>query len=337
LSGSPNLDLAVSPWLSGVLEATLGQQRRAHGLLIQGPVGVGKTNFAAALGAGLLGAGVHPVHDLSPDMASASLKIDDPSLAWHTHPDLRWLAPERAGGTIGVDQVRALSSSLSLTSHSGQGKVAIVLPAEAMTLAAANALLKTLEEPTTDTHLLLVSHRPGLLPATILSRCQRLVVQTPERTEGLNWLCRSQLEGRPEWARLLHLARLAPWRALELQSSDYLIINEELKDVINSISRSKTDPVKVAAAWAKADTAMRLDWLIGFLERSIREAIQGRNGVTELDVPILHNANQPGKLLFRLLDDTRRLRDAIGTGINMELALRALLQEFVPQPAAARK
>ena len=328
---------AISPWLRGILDATLAEQRRAHGLLIQGPLGVGKANLAAVLGARLLGAGPDRVEDLSPDDASAYLKADETSVAGLSHPDLRWLVPERVGGTIGVDQVRALLAALSLTSHSGRGKVAIILPAEAMTLAAANALLKTLEEPTPDTHLLLVSHRPGLLPATILSRCRRVVIPTPEHQQGLDWLSRSSREKPAEWDRLLTLARQAPWRALELQSLDYISLNNKLLDIIDSISSSQSDPVPVAAAWAKTDTAIHLDWLVSFLERSIRQQTQGRNGVTELDLPILHNAHQPGKLLFRLLDEARRLRDAIGTGINMELALRALLQEFVPQTVTARK
>lgn len=337
MSNLANPAPGISPWLRGVLEGTLTEQRRAHGLLIQGPVGVGKTNLAAVLGAGLLGEGTDSIADLSPDEACGYLQTDDPTLPWYVHPDLQWLTPERVGGTIGVDQVRALLSPLSLTSHSGRGKVAIIRPAEAMTLEAANALLKTLEEPTPNTYLLLVSHRPGLLPATILSRCQRILIPTPQHEQGLDWLCRSPREKPGDWAQLLTLAGQAPWRALMLQSIDYLQLNKELLDTIHSISSSESDPIKTAAIWAKTNTAINLDWLVGFLEHSIIEESEGRNGVTELDLAILHNTQQPVKLLFRLLDEARRLRDAIGTGINMEFALRALLQEFVPQPAAARK
>ncbi len=330
----PAPGLGISPWLRDALEATLVDERRAHGLLIHGPAGVGKNNLAAVLGAELVAGKRQRVPELSPDEAKTCLQADEPGPQL---PDLHWLVPERAGGTIGVDQVRAMLASLSLTSHAGGGKVVVILPAEAMTLAAANALLKTLEEPTQATHLLLVSHRPGLLPATILSRCQRLSIATPNHREGLDWLSQSPLATPSEWDQLLSLARQAPWRALSLQSIDYLNLNSNLLDTINQISSFESDPTQVAVAWAKTDTATCLDWLAGCLEHSIRAATEGRNRVTELDLVILHNARQPVTLLFRALDETRRLRDAIGTGINMELALRALLQEFVPQPVAARK
>ena len=91
-------------------------------------------------------------------------------------PDLHWLYPEEDKETISVDQVRDVIETFTLTAHRGGAKVAIVEPAEAMTTAAANALLKTLEEPTAGSYLLLVSHQPGRLPATVRSRCQHLAV-----------------------------------------------------------------------------------------------------------------------------------------------------------------
>jgi DNA polymerase-3 subunit delta' len=326
---------SVSPWLKARLAQALADERRAHGLLIQGPNGVGKTNFTAGLALALTGT---PVSDaeLTADEAWNWLHREpgEPPIA--PRPDIKWLAPERSGGSIGVEPIRELLATLSLTSHGGKGKVAVIAPAEAMTLAAANALLKTLEEPTADTHLLLVSHRPGLLPATILSRCQRLTIRAPSQSVGLDWLGQSGHATAGEWAELLTLARQAPWQALALKSNNYLKLNKELELLINSISSNDGDPIATAASWAKGDTAVFLDWLVGYLERALRAESTGRNGVTELNLAILHNVRQPGRLLFRLLDETRNLREAIGTGINMELALRALLQELVPPFLPAR-
>jgi len=78
--------------------------------------------------------------------------------------------------TIGIDRVRALTEFAQLTSHRQRAKVAVISPAERMNAAAANALLKTLEEPPPGTYVILVSDQPGRLPPTILSRCRKLAV-----------------------------------------------------------------------------------------------------------------------------------------------------------------
>jgi len=83
--------------------------------------------------------------------------------------------------TIGIDRVRALTEFAQLTSHRQRAKVAVISPAEpeCMNAAAANALLKTLEEPPPGTYLILVSDQPGRVPATILSRCRKLAAPRP--------------------------------------------------------------------------------------------------------------------------------------------------------------
>ena len=77
------------------------------------------------------------------------------------HPDLHTVWPEEGKRSIGVDAIRAVIERITLTGYSGVTKVVVIEPAEAMTVAAANALLKSLEEPADGTHLFLVSHCPG--------------------------------------------------------------------------------------------------------------------------------------------------------------------------------
>src|SRR5262249_11510749 len=89
---------------------------------------------------------------------------------------------------ITVDQIRALSARFALTPEAGGYQIAAIDPADAMNQSAANALLKTLEEPSGDTLLLLVSDEPSHLPATIVSRCARVEVRFPPRSEALAWL-----------------------------------------------------------------------------------------------------------------------------------------------------
>ena len=90
--------------------------------------------------------------------------------------------------TIGIDRVRALTEFVQLTSHRQRAKVAVIAPAERMNAAAANALLKTLEEPPPGTYLILVSDQPGRVPATILSRCRKLAAPLPAPAAARAWL-----------------------------------------------------------------------------------------------------------------------------------------------------
>src|SRR6185312_6892575 len=96
-----------------------------------------------------------------------------------------------------IEQVRELAEELALTSHQGGYKIGILSPADSLNRFAANALLKTLEEPPPRTLLILVASQPSRLPPTILSRCQKLRVQPPKRAESLEWL--QQTRGAGDW------------------------------------------------------------------------------------------------------------------------------------------
>ena len=148
--------------------------RMPHAVLLAGPAGVGKRAAAAWIASQRLGIGAQ--FDM-PQYPAEPL----------AHPDLHWLEPLEDKKTIGVDQVRGLVDKMGLTSYKGSGKVAIIEPANAMTVNAANSLLKTLEEPPGDALLILVADRAGKLPATIFSRCQRIDFAVPAVTEGLEW------------------------------------------------------------------------------------------------------------------------------------------------------
>lgn len=127
------------------------QNRLSHAYLLSGIAGLGKTNFARKF-------------------ASFLLNTQQPE----NHPDYLFIAPNEAGHSIKIDQIRVLSDLLSRTSHQGDYRVVIIAPADAMPSAAANALLKTLEEPCGKIVFLLVDDQVHPLPATILSRCQKI-------------------------------------------------------------------------------------------------------------------------------------------------------------------
>ena len=98
------------------------------------------------------------------------------SCAWvqaMTHPDVTWITPEKPGVAIRVEAIRTLLEMIYIGATRAKGRLVVISPADALNTAAANALLKILEEPPPDVRFLLLSTQPSGLPATIVSRCQR--------------------------------------------------------------------------------------------------------------------------------------------------------------------
>jgi len=144
----------------------LGQDRVGHAMLFEGPEGVGKTTIAGAVAASL--ACLQPRVDGDACCGCRSCR----ALERGEHPDVARL--ERQGREIKIDQVRDATARLRYDPVLGRAKVLLVLEADRLREEAANALLKTLEEPSSRTHFVLVSSRPQLLLHTIRSRCQTL-------------------------------------------------------------------------------------------------------------------------------------------------------------------
>jgi len=154
-----------------------------HAPLIPGPAGSGKRALADWLAARLL---CLAVEDGNPCGKCRACQL----LASGTHPDFFRLALLEDKREILVDQVREFIGSLGLTPSIGQRRVGLIEPADLLNRNAANALLKTLEEPADEVWLILVADREDWLPATIRSRCQRRVVALPDPEVALDWLVR---------------------------------------------------------------------------------------------------------------------------------------------------
>ncbi len=143
----------------------LGSGKAPPGLLFFGEEGIGKETAAEAFAAALL--------CRAPGPGGACGACPDCRLrASGSHPNLLRVLPENRN--ILIDDIRLLQEELSLKAFSDRPRVALVVPADRMTVQAANALLKTLEEPPPGTHFILVSHRLSQLPPTIVSRCQKV-------------------------------------------------------------------------------------------------------------------------------------------------------------------
>ncbi len=194
------------PWQEESFARARGALARgAHALLLSGQRGLGKRELALRLAAALLCDASGDAEDACGICASCLW------LRAGSHPDFWLVEPitdeaeegeekprKDLGGRsrpITIDQIRGLTERIGLTSHRSGGKVVVIAPAEAMNAPAANALLKSLEEPPPGTVFLLVSHRPAFLLATVRSRCQTVPLRLDDPVRASAWL---EGQGVPE-------------------------------------------------------------------------------------------------------------------------------------------
>lgn len=253
----------VYPWHAPLWSAlTADLARLPHALLLQGPAGVGKHDFALRLAAALLCA--QPNAETAACGQCHSCRL----LAAGTHPDLTQVVPEEDRRGIVIDQIRGLGAYLALRPHTAARKVAILSPADSMNLNAANSLLKILEEPPLGSVLLLVASQPARLPATIRSRCQRLTFPVPGRALALDWL--KGREGGEVAAQLVDEAGGAPLQALALAREGFLAKRETLVRDLDHLLAGSEDPVACAQRWKGLGSSVCIGWLGGFVAGLIR-------------------------------------------------------------------
>ena len=287
-----------------------------HALLLAGPPGVGKRRFALALGAGLLCQ--NPAEGLACGHCRACALM-----AAGTHPDWTWLAPEEKGKAIKIDDVRALVQSMAQTSQQGGRKLVVLEPAEAMNRNSANALLKTLEEPSGATVLLLISDNPSRLLPTIRSRCQRLEFPLPSAAAARAWL--EPIAGDHQRMEIaLSEAGQRPLLARQLLEGDALEKRGELATALAAVLSGKTSVLAVAEQWQEWDWEDLLDWL----QARLAQAVRCRSAdVTPPDAAVSELVRIESPQLFGLLDRIREIQQhsRAGGNPNRQLALESLL------------
>lgn len=242
------------PWHQSAWSGLVQQPRHAHAYLFGGPPGVGKRQFAEAFAAFLLclnpQSGVACGHCRSCLLRQAG-----------SHPDVLGVVPEEEGKAIRVDAVRRVSEFIAQTAQQGGRKVVMLFPAEAMNQNAANALLKSLEEPTRDTFLLLVSDQPSRLLATIRSRCLVQTLGMPSAEEGVRWLGQNLPELDPQQRQaLLAMANGAPLRAAGLAEMDALSMRADVVEGIKALLKSQAGASQLAEKWSKIPLELIVDW-----------------------------------------------------------------------------
>ena len=308
------------PWQHAQWQRVTQQIERAqlpHAMLLAGPPGVGKRFFAQALGAILL--------CRAPQYGAACGQCKSCQLlAAHTHPDWHWLAPEEIGKAIKIDQVRALVEQMGQTAQQGGRKLAVMAPAEAMNRNAANALLKTLEEPTGAAQLILIGDMPGRLLPTLRSRCQRLDFPVPPRDSIRDWLQPSATS--PEkLEQALDEAAGRPLLARELLEGEGFAERRELNEELAGILLRRMSVLAGAERWKQRDWIPLLYWLESRITRALRRQVVEEAELSDQTVTLL--AQAPAQALFGLLDQLRTLINLTlaGTNPNAQLALESFL------------
>ncbi len=258
----------VLPW-HGEAAARLRQSMIAgslpHALLFHGPEGVGKKSFAHAFAAALL------CDEPSPEGEACRRCRSCRAFAAGSHPDW-YVAGGDSGGdkkTIGIDGVRELCGHLMLSPSFSSRRLAMIAPAEAMTIQGENALLKTLEEPPAGVHIFFVASRLGFVLSTVRSRCQSVFLPSPSSAEALAWLHR---HGGGE---CLELADGAPLKARDLAKEGAVEVRKSAFGEWHRLMTGRSTAAALAKAWSEHPRDLLFALLLSWTRDLARLAVGG--------------------------------------------------------------
>lgn len=286
------------PWLIPdwhALSQTAQAGRLGHAWLLLGDPGLGKEQLAERL------ARLHLCQQ--PDRGEPCGQCHSCQLfdKGH-HPDLGTVTIDSK--TIGVEAIREICARLQNSAQLGRGKVVIIPDAERMTESAANALLKTLEEPAGDSLLLLIASQVSRLLPTILSRCHKHVCQLPTEGETVRWLAEQGHQATLAQVRICQGAPLRVLRYIEEQQDGK---RRELLESFVSLSLAPTRATHVCSQLAD-ETQVRLHWLQLFLCDALKtQAGCGHHQLAMPDLAALSQQLAEGNSSEKLLEAEQHL------------------------------
>jgi DNA polymerase III subunit delta' len=304
----------LPPWFAAPCDEVnkaIAADRLAHGLLIHEDPGAGGIELARWI--------AQRVNCREPSRAPCGECQECRWIAADQHPDVTRLSPEGDSTQITIQSVRDLSADLSLTAHGRGYKIAIIHPAEAMNVFAANALLKTLEEPPKRTLVLLATSQPSRLLPTLRSRCSKLRLPGPTREVAASYL--EAARGAGPWAEALSATGAGPFALLDADPAALAQLRTDTINTLQDIGSGNLQPPAVAERWAKDGLSIRLSCLESWVTDRILESAPIR------DVTHLSQAALPPKIcrLFEFSDAIRDMRKLAHTPINKTMAVEALL------------
>ena len=256
---------SLLPWQQNnweLLYTYIKQKRVPHALLITGSNGLGKHNLVQQFAHSLLCS--KPTDKGLNCGACRSCQL----IKSNTHPDLIYIKPEEEKTTISINQIRTIVTDTYLKPQFDGYRLVVITPADSMTASASNAFLKCLEEPGERTIFVLITTKPNKLPATIISRCQKISVMCPEKKMLYDWLQGQGIEENQE--TLLNLINSSILTAQHI--SDKAILKQRtdcFKDWM-AITKFTTYPAIVSEKWQKYPQAEVINWLISWVTDLIK-------------------------------------------------------------------
>lgn len=300
----------------------LGQDRLHHAILLSAPTGSGKIELAAMLAKTILCKnGV-----TEPCGICHSCQLFDAD----THPDFHWLKPEAEGKQLGVDAIRAGNQYAWETSQLGGQRVILIQNADRMGEAAANALLKTLEEPPSHCHFILLSQSMDTMLPTVVSRCNKWKPKLPEESVVKRWVEGELFESVP--LQVLRINRGAPLAAKAFVENGSVARHKAVVDGFASFVTQKQGLFTVTEQVVKAQQE-GLQWL-SFLLLDVVKIQQGSDeAIVHCDemktLQTLASSLPQSQVMAQLMGLNRMKAElARHTGLNSELLISRWLAAF---------
>lgn len=321
------------PWQADLWAQLAGRKQHAHAYLLHGPAGIGKRDLAERLVALLLCR--EPGKQACGQCKACLL------LAAGTHPDHFVLQPDEPDKAIRVDQAREVIDFVSQTAQLAGRKVVLIEPVEAMNVNAANALLKSLEEPSGNTVLLLVSHQPSRLLPTLKSRCVQQACPLPSAYESERWLAAALPEvPADERQELLILAAGSPRVALRLHGEGVREQRSLVVEGVKKLLKQQMGPSQLADSWNDVPLLLLFDWFCDWAQAILRyqltldEAALGLSDMCKVLQYLAQKSPQAQVLQVQQWTLQHRQKVLAKANLNRALLLEALLVHWAGLPAS---
>jgi len=257
----------IYPWQHTQWQQLIQRKdRMPHALLLLGIRGIGKLHFAECF----VRTQLCQTGKDACDCHSCRL------ITGRTHPNVLWITPEKPGVAIKVDQIRDVAEFIHQTSLQGEYRFVLIHPAASMNINAANALLKTLEEPAPASMLILIAEQASQMPATIVSRCQHLHFPRPQTDLALKWLSEKSESGTTA-DLVLRLVHGAPLAALQFMQDDLLSSRMNFLQSLEALARGEMSPLKMADDFREMEMQLLLDILFAVVMDLLRLQVSGHD------------------------------------------------------------
>ena len=250
-----------------------------------------------------------------------------------SHPDFISLTSEEKSTTIKIDQIRELRHKLSQTAHAGGYRIVIINPADTLPVAASNALLKTLEEPSDRVIFFLIDHQTVSMLPTIISRCQKINFSSADQADMLTWL-QSQFPDEKNLDVLLRLTGFAPLKVQSWIENHCLALRDQLFQHLTKCLKKQSNPITPVPILLKNELLLVLQLLLLLCIDLSRVKFEVKNNhVINIDLFAKMKtvagmiSIQKLQQLIKMLLDTKNIL-ARGVHLNAQLCLENLLIEW---------